>query len=487
MAVEQKEKMPVPSEIGHTGMVSGYSFNINEINAALRFPRSIETYDKMAQNVAIASALNAVVIVASRVPVYVEAYSQQTTHLNRAEFVKQCLIDSDMDHTFYDFLRQALSFHQYGFCINEKVYRYRNRVDGSKFDDGKIGIKKLPIRSQHSILKWKYSKLNRELLGVWQKRAESNPTNISTIEELNKEIFIERDRFLLFRSNPSQGNPEGLSPLASVYTAWMEVCKLKDLENIAAQKNMNGLPVLSIPAVYMSEDASDEEKEVYEITKKSITKLGIGEQNGLIIPSDRDDQQQKYWDFKLESASASNITAISNMIQTKTNEIYQCLFADVLQMGSTRGGNANLADNKASMLHMLVETRMREIFDVINSDLIPDLFRLNDWDETKLPKLRFGKLADIDMQTFAKGMQQLKATGLIAITPENVNFVAEVMQLPFRVPLDISHDDLMKLLGSEADIASRSGDGFATASGGLSGTADSASKDDDSASNLNNA
>ena len=54
---------------------------------------------------------------------------------------------------------------------------------------------------------------------------------------------------------------------------------------------------------------------------------------------------------------------------------------------------------------------------VLNNDLIPELFRRNGWDDSKLPTLRYGELEEVDMAVFAKAMQQLKATKLIPVTP----------------------------------------------------------------------
>lgn len=469
----------VPKELGSLGLKYVDGRVLEDSRKALQFPKSIETFDEMAQNVAIASALNAVNIIASRVPIYIASYDQTDRHVQRAKFIEECLF-KDMTHSFYDFLREALTSNKYGFSIHEKVFRRRLRKKGSKFDDGKIGVKKLPIRSQASISKWKFDDNIRELLGVYQKY----PTVGLYARPDKEDIFLPRETFLHFRTDPINGNPEGKSPLVACYEAWRKVQLLLEAEEVAAFKNMNGIPVLKIPALYMSEDASPEHKQVYKVFKDGITKLGIGEQQAIIIPSDKDELGSSYFDFDLKSASASNITALSGIIQTRINEIYQCLFADVLQMGNERGGNSNLAQNKASMLNMLVEVRLREIFDQINRDLIPDLFRRNGWDDTKTPEIKFGKLADINFAEFAKAMQQLKATKLIAVTPENINFIAEVMQLPFRVPLDATKAEMDELLGTFDEDQSRSGDGLST--GTDNGTSKSVSSSDNSASNLDN-
>ena len=135
------------------------------------------------------------------------------------------------------------------------------------------------------------------------------------------------------------------------------------------------------------------------------------------------------------------------------------------------------------MIFAYLHSKEQYVFQ-INKDLIPHLFRWNKWDDTKTPQIKFGKLADLNFAEYAKAMQQLKATKLIAVTPENVNFIAEVMQLPFRVPLDATKEELDEILGVEDEDDSRSGSGFEKGSG--NGTSDEVSELDNSANNLSN-
>ena len=136
------------------------------------------------------------------------------------------------------------------------------------------------------------------------------------------------------------------------------------------------------------------------------------------------------------------------------------------------------------MLSMLVENRVKEIFTVINNDLIPHLFRLNGWDENKTPKLKYGKLREIPFSEFAKAMQQTKATNLIPKTPININFISEELGLPDRVDENMSIDELDKILGTSDSMQSRSGDGAKSPSG--VGTSQTTPQKDPSADNLYN-
>ena len=135
------------------------------------------------------------------------------------------------------------------------------------------------------------------------------------------------------------------------------------------------------------------------------------------------------------------------------------------------------------MFNMFVEARLREFIEVINNDLIPDLFARNGWDITKTPKLKYDRVEKLTVAEMAKAIQQLSATSTIPITAENTNYMAEVFGFPTRVPLDISFEELTKLRGYDLGIQSRSGDGAKTGAG--NGTSTSVAAADTNASNLN--
>ena len=495
MAVKKEKKKVIPNEIGVNNVsIFDFDYCVFDQNKDLKFPYSIQTFKEMRNScIAIASALNAVQIIALRVPRYVEPYNQTTTHINRAKFVDDALgvtqDANDMTHSFDDFLREALSMNTYGFSIHEKVFRLRLNKYGSKYDDGMVGIKRLPIRSQESIEEFVYDEKGRELKGVKQKQTKKRFSFLKSIGIEDGTVTIPRANFMLFHADANNGNAEGLSPLVAAYPTWRELQRYKDLENIASSKNLNGLPVLWMPAEYMTDDEEDETSEVYKTLKDGVSKISVGQQTSLILPSDREQESGaggKLFDFSLMSASSSNITAITTIIQRLTNEIYQCLFADVLQMGNERGGNSNLASEKSSMLNMLVENRIKEIFTVINNDLIPDWFERNGWDKTKTPKLKYGTLKEVDIGVFAKAIQQTKATKTIAVTAKNINYIAEVLGLPERLPEDISKEELDNILGVEDKDESKSGSGYESDTGGLNGQGNSVSEEDNSASNVNN-
>lgn len=486
---EKKTKVVLPKEIGTkvaNRSIFDYDYCLFDEGKDLKFPYSVKTYEQMGRDTVLASALNAVMTIALRVPRYIQPYNETETHKKRAEFLEQCLgvtnDSNDMTHSFDDFLREALSMNQYGFSVHEKVFRVRRKKFGSKYDDGRVGIKRLPIRPQNTIEDFKYDDEGREITHVVQRQTEQRSFALTKLakamnRKFNGNVDIPIENVMLFRAGCSNGKGEGVSPLYYAYDYWRDYQRYKDLEGIASSKNLNGLPVLYLPAEYMTDDPEDDSYQMYQAWVDQLSKVAIGQQSSFALPSNREDmtgQGGKLFELQLLNSSSSNITAITQIIERLKKEMLKCLMSEL---------EDDADSTKTSMLNMLVENRIKEIFTVINNDLIPHLFRLNKWDETKLPQVKYGKLREIPFEAFAKAIQQVKAVKALPVTAKNINFISEELGLPDRLDENISQEDLDEILGVEKEDESRSGDGLSTAG---EGTAKEPSAEDKSASNLDN-
>ena len=476
-----KEHKPLPTEIGSrvpNRSIFDDDYSLFGADKDLVFPYSIKTFETMGKDTTLASALNAVQTISLRIPRFIQPYDESTIHKNRAKFVDECL------GITVDFLREALSMNKYGFSVHEKVFRVRRKKYGSQYDDGKIGIKRIPIRPQHTIDDFVYDDEGRDIVGVVQQQSKRRVTALAkamkqVVKGDKNGITIPRESLLIFKADSSNGRGEGVSPLTYVYDTWRDYQRFKDLEGIASSKNLNGLPVIWMPSQYMTRDPNDPMSEVYDTLVDGVSKIAVGEQTMLALPSDREDmtgQGGKLFDFSLMSASSSNITAITSIIERLKKEMLLCLFAQEI--------TESIDSTKTSMLNILVENRVKEIFTVLNKDLIPHLFRLNGWDDTKTPSIRYGKLREIPFAEFAKAMQQTKATNLIPKTPKNINFISEELGLPDRLSEDMDIKELDTILGTNDSMQSRSGDGLAA--GQNNGTSTKPSAIDNSANNLSN-
>lgn len=473
----------IQPEIGNLGVKIDFLTISKDSERDLLFPQSIFTFDEMARSSVVGATLSAINTISSQVEFYIDSYDESATHKSRRDFLKQCLFE-DMEYSFNQVVREAMTMTKYGFSVLEKVYRFRRIKEGSLYNDGRVGIKYLPIRSQRSINQFVYDDQNRTL-----KYVEQNPIGLKgTIQKIDP-IRMEADRVLIFRVNPTGLSPYGQSPLGDAYKSWRVLEKLQDIETTSANRNLNGIPHLSAPSEVLDEDEDDPEslKRVRKM-KAGLSAISSGEQSYIITPSDRYTQEEgssAQYDFKLVTGSSSHLTALSGLITRYSNETFQTMCADVLTLDNGQGGGStSLTSNKQTMLNMFVEARLKEFLDILNRDLIPDLWKKNGWDNTKCPKIKHGRIEKVALEVLAKAVQQLMATNSIPITVENINYIMEIFGFPTRIPTETPREELLEILGFGLDMQSRSGDGMKKGTVG-EGTAKKVSGVDKNASNLN--
>lgn len=464
------------SETGTIGLKQINGRVYEEIRQELRFPTSVRTFKMMAQDATVSSAIKLIEMMISRVKWDVappDAADEKDKF--RAKFVQQCR--DDMEHSWYSFIKEVSSVYTYGFSVHEKVYRRRLRSKGSKYNDGLWGIKKLPIRSQDTIREWEFSDDGRDLTAVIQDLAylgyNSRYNSITSTE-----IRIPRNKFLLFRTDVKRDNPEGSSPLVGAYVAYKHRMLLEEQESVGVCRDLGGLPCLKIPPRYMSPDATDEEREIYSYYQRVIRNIQNNEQGGLILPQAYDPEARlPLFEFELLSVRGTKQYDTNKIIERYDNKILISLFADILKLGTDQVGSYSLASSKTNIVAMAIENRLQEIQDVLNHDLIPQLFKINGWSTEKLPKFEYSDLESVDMDEFSKAVQRAASVGMIEVDRPALNRVREVLGLGEKSPDE--EVDRKILSGND----SRSGDGLKTAA---SGTAKSVKGSDSSVSNNEN-
>lgn len=263
-ALAQGTDIPIPrlklGQESFNGLWTAAGQIAEECNSELRWPQSMQTYKKMAKDATIAPALSLVEMSIARANWSVKIPEGYEVELkSKAEFLRQVM--NDMEHSWGSFIRQAVSFNRFGFAPVEKVYRRRYKKNGSKYDDGLVSLKALPLIAQDTVSAWEWTEDGKNLAGLYQYSVVPGGERIN-IRTSWQEVFIPKKKFMLLRNNPIKNNPEGLSPLSSVHTAWKFKTALEEFQATGVSSDVRGLKVLYIPPRYMAEDASPEDKEV---------------------------------------------------------------------------------------------------------------------------------------------------------------------------------------------------------------------------------
>jgi len=466
------------------GEISSSGLNIfsgipqEELRRELDFPNNIKTYKQMSYHPSVNASVSLYCSMIAKANYRVVAPENASEEeKNRAKVISQMLFE-DMEHPFEDVIQDAATFLVYGFSVSEKVYRKRELSSGSKFNDGLIAPKKITIRHQSSIEKFIFSEDGNEVKGVKQTILSDTMGRFSN---RTNTVVIPRSKFLLFTAGGTSDNPYGISPLRNVYIPYKYLSAIEELEAQGVQKELTGVPVLKVPAQYMSADASPEQKAIFENMKNIVRNLQQGSQAGVVLPSTVDPETRVPL-FSLELLAADgkrgyNLTEIKEYYR---NLIFTGLGTDVLLLGSSSStGSFALASVKNTITGQVVESYLKRIIRVINDDLIKQIYFLNNWPTDRMCKVDYENLSEVDLESYSKAIQRMLSTSGIPVTLDVVNRNLDMIGVD-RLPESTTKEELKEML---PNYTSRSGDGFRTP---FEGTRTSQGIGNDNDSNLDN-
>lgn len=463
------EKVPpiVYGATGYTGLVTLGGRIWDECSDEIRWPRAFHTYKKMALSSAVSPALEYVegrVTEANWVVRVPKGYEEQLK--DKAEYLRQVM--HDMDHSWNTMIKNAITFNRYGFSVLEIVMRFRNKKYGSKYDDGLVGLEGLQPRGQGTIDKWYWFDNGRKIGGLYQRAVTPTDDNISDgwnaiVTLATQQVRLQkipRKKFLLFRHNPENDSPVGQSPLQSVWSCWKLLEAFQESEIISVAQDANAFKILYLPPEYLVEDADEDRKASFQMYQKMMERAHQAKQSGFILPMLLDQDGNKMFDFEIKNISGTKSFDVEKIIERLTREIQVGLFADVLSMGGS-GGSYSLSETKMTLIDMAVKSRLNEIKDQLNHQLVKTLFEQNGFRTDVMPYWDFELPNAETLDNKSKAWQRIKAVGLIPVVPEVINQVMKDMGVDYQVPDDITTEDLMKLLDPMGEgMQSESGGGL---------------------------
>ena len=265
-------------EVGRTGLNQTSGFLQEDFIQDLRGQKGARVYREMVDN---SADLGAFMTIVKRMLQQVywrhEPFSDQAKHVEQAEWLDGNL--EDMEHSWPETLSEICTMLQYGYAPMEVTLKVRrgwskDPTKRSKFDDGLIGWRKISLRAQDTVFQWLYDDDERELLGLIQ----LPPPHYNRTE-------IPIDKILNFRTDVERDNPEGRSMLRSAYQDYYFAKRLTAIAAIGAERNLAGIPVMSIPAEYMNASATASERAVYTRARAIVENIRTDEQAGIVIPS----------------------------------------------------------------------------------------------------------------------------------------------------------------------------------------------------------
>ena len=418
------------SELGSTGLRRSGGTVYEEFLPTLRGMRGARVYREMQDNdPVIGSILYAIEKVICRLEWRIDPFMDKTVDGDTtpkdtevAQFFQECL--EDMSESWDVTLSSILSMLTFGYAYNEIVYKMRGGDSQdpkrkSKFNDGKIGWRKFPIRAQETLWQWMFDE-DGGIQGLMQ----SDPSASTLVRP------IPIEKALLFRLSNAKNNPEGRSLLRNAYRPWFYKHRIEEIEAIGIERDLAGLPIAYLPPEYLSSSATADQIQVRNAIEQIVQNVKRNEQEGIVFPLMYDDNGNKMFDLSLLSTGGSRQFDTDKIIQRYDQRIAMSVLSDFILLGHERVGSFALGSQKMDLWSMAVDAIASSIAEVMNQHAIPRLMKLNGMDTTRQPYLTYGDVAHIDMTEVADYVSKLANSGLLITDPNLEDYLREIGGLP---------------------------------------------------------
>jgi len=415
-----KAQKPKTSPVGMIGLKTSSGLVDEEFIRDLRWPDAGKIYQEMSSNDAVVGGcLYLIETLLQKATWTVKAATEDSADVEHAKFLESCMHDME-DQTWTEFISEVLSMLTYGFSFHEIIYKVRRGPDErdpkfrSRYSDGKIGWREMPIRSQTTWSEWTFDEQTGKPLEFVQ-----DPGLAGAQGDIVK-IPIEGN--LLFKTKSSRNNPEGQSILRRAYRSWYFKRFIEELEGVGIERNLAGIPVLQPPSDIAIFDPNNPEMvELLSWSQDLVDSLRQDRNHGVVIPGE--------WTLKLLGAEGANKAIDTDkVIHRHEARIAMTMLADVVIMGGDRTGSFALAEVKQSLFMSSLQSILNNICDTLNTKAVPKLFSFNGIILEEYPKIVVDDLETPSIKEIALLLRSMKVD--VTTNKTLYNFLLDLINAP---------------------------------------------------------
>lgn len=166
--------------------------------------------------------------------------------------------------------------------------------------------------------------------------------------------------------------PTHNSLLRRAWRAWNAKRRIENLEGIGIERDLAGLPTIKVPAAMIVAGGA-----VYETYKNIASNIRRDEQEGIVLPSDRDEHGHPLYELTLLSTGGTRQFDTDKTITRYRADIVMSVLMDFLVIGHEDAGSWALNSSKTKIAATALGGWCKSISAVVNRKAIPDLLALN--------------------------------------------------------------------------------------------------------------
>ena len=426
-ATEAAQVLGIAGDNTHNGQIRA-----DEFLPELRGKRAIRKYREMRDNDStIGAVMYATEQVLRDVDIKVMPANDTPAAKREADFVES--IFKDMDHTLDDHVSEALSSLTFGFAWFEVVYKRRNgQKTGSKYSDGRMGVRKIASRAPWTISKFDVDEKTGDVLGIHQEGSGFNNTN-----------YIPSRKSLYYKTTAINNDPSGRSILRNAYTSYEYLNNLQSIEAIAVERELAGIPVARIPSEYLSPDATSAQSGFLANLQQILRDVKFNEQGYIVLPSDTypdsngSPTNTRLVDVELMASNGKRNIDIDPIVKRYQHDIARSVLSEFLMLGGGNTGSYALSKSKTDLFLRALESYIQAIVDVLNKQLVERLWELNGLNYDLMPTIVAGDVAPHDLREIAAFLRNLNGANIdVSSHPEVIQDLMDIAELRYDPEID---------------------------------------------------
>lgn len=351
--------------------------------------RAVKVFQEMQDDVVIGALFESIKTPLLASPFEITAAGDTPEDIEAQEFLSKNLIDNP-NFEWTQHVEESLEFMDMGFAITEKVLE--------KQPDGKLHLKSLMPIGQESLHQWAGPDELGNMTGFIQRDTVTGVISSAPMDKLLHFVFRGRKK-----------DPQGRGILRSLYRPWYFKKNLEAIEAIGAERDVGNAPVAKLKegVRYSDADLAD--------LRAALEGFRMDEAVYVILPGG----------VELEAyGGGSKVYDIRSMIRDWQHLIRQRFFADFLSFGSESVGTQALAREMTTFFGMALRSIQEMMLSVWNRQLIPWLFKWNNWELDVLPRIDWLRPGDTNVQAMAQALSTLIGANLL--TPEDTELRARI-------------------------------------------------------------
>jgi hypothetical protein len=416
------------TELGTTGLRRVGGFIIDDQLSALRGTNAVNAWREMSDNDPIVGALlfaieKLLLHVEWRVDPYTDQDGNSTpADEDVAQFVESCR--HDLNESWGALLQGILTMLPFGFSFHELVYKRRLGPDQtdptkkSRYNDGRIGWRKIAYRAQESRWQWIFGKDGAlEAMVQWDPSTGVHAT-------------IPMEKALLFRTTVAKANPEGRSILRNAFRPWYYKRRIEEFEAVGMERDLAGLPIAYVPPSLLASNATEAQRSALSAITDIVQGIKRNEQEGVVFPLAYDEAGRELFRLELLSSGGQRQFDTDKIIARYDQRIAMTVLADFILLGHSNVGSFALGTSKIDLFTQAIDAWASGITDVFNDHAIPRLLKLNGMDTARCPKLTYADIGATDLAGIAEFVLKLSQAGAIVPDETLESWVRDLAGLP---------------------------------------------------------